>query len=489
MSLSATDLRAAQLALSRKSFKHFVRHTKPDYEFNWHHDFLCKKLQDFADKKIKRLMVFMPPRHGKSELTSRRFPAWLLGRNPKTKIIATSYAAELSSSFNRDVQRIIDDEKYSELYPETKLNGANVRTTKSWLRNNDIFEVVNHGGFYRSAGVGGAITGLGGDYLIVDDPFKNYEEAKSPTIRRKVFEWYTSTLYTRQEKDAGILLIQTRWHEDDLAGMLLQMQKKGGEFADSWEVVNFPAILEYPSPEDPRQPGEPLWPNKYDSRWMQITKTSLGSFQFSALYQQNPTPDEGQFVRASWLKTYDLTPERFEKVCISWDMTFGSDKKTGDFVVGAVYGKRGSSIYLLDRVRGQWDFPETIAQFKRLSEKWPKISAKLIEAKANGQAVIDSLKKQISGIIPIIPTASKASRLAACQPLYEAGNIFYPSSLIAPWIGQHIDEVVGFPNVKNDDSVDAETQAISWLNTHSAKFSDAFTDFIPSGFDNGEINW
>ncbi len=478
-----------KLALARKSFKHFVMYTKSDYEFNWHHEYLCKKLQEFADKKIKRLMVFMPPRHGKSELTSRRFPAWLLGRNPKTKIIATSYASELASSFNRDVQRIIDDSKYNDLFPATQLNGSNVRTTKNWLRNNDIFEVVNYGGFYKSAGVGGAITGLGGDYLIIDDPFKNYEEAKSPTIRRKVLEWYTSTLYTRQEKDAGILLIQTRWHEDDLAGILLELQRKGSEYADQWEVVNFPAILESENENDPRQIGDSLWPNKYDKDWMQITKSSLGSFQFSALYQQNPTPDEGQFVKYSWLKRYNETPSYFEKMCISWDMTFGSEKKTADYVVGSVYGKIGSSIYLIDRVRGQWDFPETIEQFKRLAQKYPKIEAKLVEAKANGQAVIDSLRKTISGIIPIVPTSSKASRLSSCQPFYEAGNIYYPDNIRCPWIDDHIDEIVGFPNVKNDDSVDAETQAISYLMTSHGKFVPDLAEFEGSGFDNGKISW
>lgn len=487
--MNEADIRNLYRTLARKSFKNFVRLTKSDYQFNWHHLHLIEKLQDFADGKIKRLMVFMPPRHGKSELASRRFPAWLLGRNPRAKIIATSYAAELASSFNRDVQRIIDEPKFKELFPETRLVGPGVKSEKSWLRNNDIFEIVDHGGFYRCAGVGGAITGLGGDFLIVDDPFKNYEEAKSPTIRRRVFEWYTSTLYTRQEQNAGILIIQTRWHEDDLAGMLRQMESKS-EDADRWEVVNFPAILETPDSADPREVGRALWPEKYDERWMASTRIALGSFQFSALYQQNPTPDEGQFVKSSWLKTYDVPPDHFDKLCMSWDMTFGSEKKSADFVVGAVYGKRGSSVYLIDKVRGQWDFPETIAQVKRMMLKHPKAQAKLIEAKANGQAVIDSLKKEVPGLIPIVPTSSKASRLAACQAYYEAGNIFYPTHTGASWIGSHIDEIVGFPNVKNDDSVDAETQAIQWLlGRGSAKFSDEFTDFEPSPFADTKINW
>jgi predicted phage terminase large subunit-like protein len=487
--MTHADITAFYQALAKKSFRHFVKLTKPDYEFNWHHLKLIEKLQAFADGKIKRLMVFMPPRHGKSELSSRRFPAWLLGRNPRAKIIATSYASELASSFNRDVQRIIDEDRYRALFPATRLMGPGVKSDQAWLRNNDIFEVVGHGGFYRSAGVGGSITGVGGDFLIIDDPIKNSEEAKSPTIRRRVFEWYTSTLYTRQEKAAGILLIQTRWHEEDLAGALLELQKKGGEFADQWEVVSFPAILENPSPEDPRAVGEALWPEKYNERWMNVTRSALGSFQFSALYQQNPTPDEGQFVRASWLKSYSIRPESFDRVVLSWDMTFGSEKKTGDFVVGAVYGKRGSSVYLLDRVRGQWDFPETVAQFKRLASKHPG-AGKLVEAKANGQAVIDSLKKEIPGIVPVIPTSSKASRLSACQPYYEAGNVFYPAPELAPWIGSHIDEVVGFPNLKHDDAVDAETQALQYLfGTPTPKMTDDMTDFIPSGFDNGRIDW
>lgn len=474
--------------LARRSFKRFVEYTKPDYEFNWHHEILCSKLQAFAEGKIKRLMVFMPPRHGKSELTSRRFPAWLFGINPRAKIISTSYASELASSFNRDVQRIIDEPRYNELFPATQLNGANVRTTQSWLRNNDIFEIVGHGGIYRCAGVGGAITGLGGDYLIIDDPFKNYEEAKSATIRKKVWEWYTSTLYTRQEKNAGILLIQTRWHEDDLAGILLEKMKQGDEFADQWEVVNLPAIKEAnDNPIDPREIGQTLWPNKYDETWMSKTKSTLGSFQFSALYQQNPTPDEGQFVRMSWIRRYTERPDHFERIIQSWDMSFGSVSENASFVVGSVYGQIGGSYYLIHQVRGQWNFTETIAQFKRLSNLFPKAVAKLVERKANGQAVIDTLSKEIDGIIPIDPIGSKESRFASCLPLYEAGNVFYPSD---PWAEDHIEEIVSFPNGKFNDRVDTESQALNYFRQKKhEKFDETFSDLKPSGFDNNKIEW
>lgn len=474
-------------ALARKSFQHFVKYTKDDYEFNWHHLVLCKKLQDFADGKIKRLMVFMPPRHGKSELTSRRFPAWLLGRNPKTKIISTSYAAELAASFNRDVQRIIDDSKFKELFPECLLNSSNTRTTGNWLRNNDIFEVVNHGGFYRCAGVGGAITGVGGDYLIIDDPIKNYEEASSPTIRKKVLEWYTSTLYTRQEKNAGILLIQTRWHEEDLAGQLLNLMNKGEEFSDQWEIVNFPAILEKENPIDPRQVGDVLWENKYNKRWMKITKHNLGTFQFSALYQQNPTPDEGRVVHASWLKSYKSYPNKIDEMIQSWDMSFGSIEENASFVVGSIYAKIGSQIYLLDQVRGQWGFNETIAQFEILSSRYPKAYRKLVEKKANGAAVIDVLKDKIQGIIPIEPEGSKESRFVACQPLYEAGNVLYPDESICPWVLDHKAEIIGFPNAKFNDRVDTESQALNYfMNKGVGTFTEDMASLTGSGFEIAE---
>jgi predicted phage terminase large subunit-like protein len=481
------DAKEIAKSLARKSFKHFVRYTKDDYEFNWHHEALCRKLQDFADGKIKRLMVFMPPRHGKSELTSRRFPAWLLGRNPKTKIIATSYASELASSFNRDVQRIIENPLFHELFPDVNLNGSNVRTTQSWLRNNDIFEIVNHGGYYRCAGVGGAITGLGGEFLIIDDPFKNYEEAKSPTIRKKVFEWYTSTLYTRQEKNAGILLIQTRWHEDDLAGMLLNLMKRGGDFSDQWDVINFPAILESENPTDPRSVGEVLWRNKYDERWMNVTKSNLGTFQFSALYQQNPTPDEGRVVQSHWIQSWKYLPSHFDDLIQSWDMSFGAINDTASFVVGAVYGIKGSQVYLVDQVRGQWGFNETISQFELLTKRYPKAFRKLVEKKANGSAVIDVLKNKIQGIIPIEPEGSKESRFMSCQPLFEAGNVFYPDESIHPWVIDHKAEIIGFPNAKHNDRVDAESQALNhFLLKGVGTFTDDMADLKSSGFGFGE---
>lgn len=484
------DLKEIQKSLARKRFDRFVSYTKHDYEFNWHHKLLCDKLQDFALGKIKRLMVFMPPRHGKTELASRRLPAWIFGINPNARIISTSYSAELSSSFNRDVQRIIDSKEYAEIFPETYLNSKNVRSdaNSKWIRNNDVFEIVNHKGMYRCAGVGGSITGTGGDYLIIDDPIKNYEDAKSGTMRRKVIEWYSSTLYTRQEKDAGIMIIQTRWHEDDLSGYLIDRSKKESEFSDKWDVVSLPALSNGETALDQRKNiDEPLWENKYNYNWLMTTKNTLGSFQFSALYQQNPTPNDGSFVKLSWIKKCEIAPDHFTEIIQSWDMSFGSTSENASFVVGSVYGRIGASVYLLDQVRGQWNFSETIAQFKFMNKKHPKALRKLVERKANGQAVIDSLCLEVPGIIPVDPVGSKESRLASCQPMYEAGNIYYVE---ASYVDDHIDEIISFPNGKFNDRVDTESQALNYFKDQPHdKFDERYADLKSSGFENKKIEW
>ncbi len=484
-------LKEIEAEIARRSFREFVRYTKEDYEFNWHHEVLCEKLQAFAEKKIKRLMIFMPPRHGKSELASRKLPAWIFGINPHARIIATSYGAETASLFNRDVQRTIDNELYREVFPETYLSGTSVRTASlgSFIRNSDQFEIVGKKGNYRSAGFGGPITGTGGDYLIVDDPYKNSEEAESPTVRRKVWEWYTSTFYTRQEKDASIMIIQTRWHEADLSGALLEAMKKGDEFSDQWEVISLPALLDESSQRsghDPRRIGQALWENKYSSEWLRKTKGILGSRQFSALYQQDPRPGDGTMIKSQWMKYFSKRPEHFDKIIQSWDMAFGG-KETSDFVVGAVYGKLGSQFYLLDQVRGQMDFPETVRAFKMMSEKWPQAITKLVEAKANGQAVIDTLKKEISGIVPVNPTASKLARLNAVIGLYEAGNVYYPSTDFHRWVQDHVEEMLAFPLGSKDDRVDAETQALGHFNKSGIGI---FTEEMASDEQNDNLgNW
>ena len=442
---------------ARRNLINFTKHTKPDYDTNWHHERLSDALGRLERKEIKRLMVFMPPRHGKSELVSRRFPAFILGKNPQANIISTSYSATLASSMNRDVQRIIDSPEYEQLFPDTKLG-----TGAGYLRNSEQFEVVGTGGYYLSAGVGGGITGRGADYAIIDDPVKNRAEAESKVFRDKVYDWFTSTLYTRLEKDACVLITLTRWHEDDLAGRLLQLAEDDPN-ADQWEVINYPAMrLDMNDPTDPRELGEALWENKYDNKSLLAFKSTIGTYEWSALYEQNPSPSGGSMIQRDWIQYYKILPGKFDEIVQSWDFAFDKSESSS-YVVGQVWGKVGADKYLIDRVRDRMDFTQSLRAVKNMSAKHPRAKAKFMEKKANGAAIMNSLKREISGIIPVNPDGSKVERAYAIQPQFEAGNVFIPDPSIAPWVNDYVEEIVSFPNATNDDQMDTTTQALNNL--------------------------
>lgn len=454
------SLRNKVTTKARDSILAFTKYTKRDYEFNWHHRFLCNKLDQFANGKIKRLMVFMPPRHGKSELVSRRLPAFLLGKNPDSQLICTSYSADLASRMNRDVQRIIDSEEYQELFPDTRLNQSNVRTIAGqWMRNSDLFEIVGHRGAYRSSGVGGGITGMGAHYIVIDDPIKNQDEADSITWREKLWDWYTSTLSTRLEKNGSILITLTRWHDDDLAARLLNLAKKNPE-ADQWDIISFPAICENNlNTDDPREIGQPLWPNKYDNKALSSMRASMGSRVWSALYQQRPSPEDGIIFQRPWFKYYNEIPTDMEFTALSVDLPFDEG---GSFAVFQVWGRKKGDRYLLDQTRGQVGFNEQRAMFKAMCAKWPHLNAKWVEKKANGAALISTLQREIPGIIPINPMGSKEQRAEAVAPQFESGNVFLPEN--APWINDYVEELLIFNNGTFNDQVDATSQALMKLN-------------------------
>lgn len=441
-----------RLAKARKGLSYFTLHTKPDYLLGWVHKEICDELdrflQDVADKKSPRLIITMPPRSGKSELVSRRFPAFALGRNPELQIIATSYSSDLSQRFNRDVQRVIDDEKYFDLFPNTRLSNSRVRTDSrgSYIRTSDLFEIVGHAGAYRSCGVGGGITGQGADILIIDDPIKDRAQAGSKTIRDSIWDWYTSTAYTRLSPGGGVIVMATRWHTDDLIGRLIQRMGEG----DTFRIVNYPAIAEHD--ELHCKAGEALHPERYPlSTLLQIQKT-IGSRDWEALYQQHPVPDGGALFKLEWFRRWTATslPPEFDHTLMSWDMTF-KDSKNSDYVVGQVWGKKGPNFYLLDQVRGQWGFVKTKEMVRVLAHKWPRVVRKLVEDKANGSAVISELKSTVSGFVPITPTESKEARASSVTPYFEAGNVFIPEDSAAPWVPHYVSELLEFPAGSHDD--------------------------------------
>jgi predicted phage terminase large subunit-like protein len=460
---------------AKKTLLNFTKHTMPSYEVNWHHELMCKELDEFMeDPDRDRLMVFLPPRRGKSELISRRLPAYQFGKNPDLKVIATSYGAELAQSMNRDVQRIIDSDPYRELFPDTQLSGRNVKTTSlgNYVRTSDKFEIVGHSGAYVSCGINGALTGKGADLAIIDDPIKGMAEALSPTVKNSIWDWYRSVLLTRLSKNGKIIIVLTRWAEDDLAGRLLK-QAKNDPDAEQWEILCLPEFYEPEHPhahlEDIRtEKGEALWSSWFPKNKMETTKVTVGTKVWASLYQQRPAPDGGTTFRASWFRYFKELPE-LEYKAISVDCTF-KDTAGSDNVAMGVWGFAGANKYLLYLVREQLDFLATIKELIRLNGLFPDCRFNLIEDKANGPAVVSTLKNKIPGMITYNPKDSKPARATAVSPQVEAGNIWLPDKFYEPnrtrfpWIMKDLDNFVeefkNFPYGADDDCVDMTTQLL-----------------------------
>jgi predicted phage terminase large subunit-like protein len=307
--------------------------------------------------------------------------------------------------------------------------------------------------------------------LIIDDPIKNHEDAESLTRRDGLWDWYTSTLYTRLYSGGGIILIQTRWHMDDLAGRVLELSGRAGN-KEKWRVLSFPALAE--TDEEHRREGDPLHPAMYCKEDLLRIKATIGSRDWAALYQQRPVPEGGQVFKREWLRHWDALPESFDVVLSSWDMSF-KDNKNSDFVVGQIWGKKGADYYLLDQVRARLDFTQTMIAFMDMSRKWPEALEKLIEDRANGPAVINALQNRIDGIIGINPEGGKLARAYAVTPLFEAGNVYLPSPKKAVWTVDLENEFLSFPAGAHDDQVDAATQALNRLSTKKRVMTEVYT--------------
>lgn len=374
----------ARIELAKRHLKDFISYTKPDYSFNWHHISLCNELELFASGKIRKLMVFMPPQHGKSQLTTRHFPAFMLGKRPSTKIAVCCYSATLAQSFNRDIQRIIDDVPYHEVFPETILSESNVTTNAhgNYLRNADIFETVGHRGFVKTVGVGGSLTGTPIDVGIIDDPFKDREEAMSIRIRDKVWSWFTDVFRTRLHNDSQELLIMTRWDEDDLAGRILRTES-------DWVVVTFQAIKERDIPGDPRNIGESLWPERHSlERILSIKETS--PFTFSSLYQQEPKPSSEALVIPEW-SVYDEEPP-YQPI---YGLDFGFSNDPTALVQVKIHNQ---DMFLREMIyRKGLTTPDLDAEMNRVLPKWAHISADSSDPRS-----IEDLKRKKWNVSPSI---------------------------------------------------------------------------------------
>jgi predicted phage terminase large subunit-like protein len=415
-----------------------------------HHDLIAEKMQRIIDGSLKKLMIFMPARHGKSMSVTESFPSYFLGRYPRKRVIAVAYGDTLARKFGRKNREKI--EEYGKEVFGIELASDNASVT-DWA-------IEGTGGGMLSCGIGASITGHGADLLLIDDPIKNREEANSEHIRNKIYDEYQSSLATRLHSGGAIVLIMTRWHEDDLAGKILAKEK-------DWEVLSLPAEAE----EDDilgREIGEPLWiEGGYDQEWLKEMKGKLDAQTWNSIYQQRPSAAEGNLIKREWIKYYKQLPPSFDEMLISVDASFKGNTNS-DYCVLSVWGKDKARKYLVDLIRDRMNFPSTIAALRSLVTKYPKAHAKLIEDKANGSAIIDYLKQEISGIIPITPKESKEARLSAVSTEFESGSVFFPDPRICSWIGDCVEELVTFPNGKHDDFCDSTSQALQrWQQPHT----------------------
>ncbi len=409
----------------------------PGFERAGHLCLLAEKLEAIERGELKRLMVFMPPRHGKSELCSIRFPAWYLGKNQQNQVIGCSYAESLAYSFSYAVRETISSPSYQRLWRV----GLDTAGAVRWqLANKD-----NKRASYIAAGIGGGIAGEGADLLIIDDPIKNAEEAASQIYRDKTYQWYVTTARTRLQPDAAIILILTRWHVDDLAGRLLDDAKRDPK-ADQWEVLSLSALKE----------NQALWAERYPIEVLENIRATIGGRAFESLYQGSPTQAEGNIFKREWWQFYKVRPS-FQYTIQSWDTAF-KDKASNDYSVCTMWGVTKTGFYLFDVLRDRVEFPELKRMCITAYER-DKPQRVYIEDKASGQSLIQELTRETR--IPIYPVkvdSDKQARANAITPLIESGRVMLPE--YASWLHNYIEELSAFPNGEHDDQVDSTTQAL-----------------------------
>lgn len=421
---------------ARRSLISFTEYTKADFRPAQHHRWIADALEKVERGEIKRLMLFMPPRHGKSELASRRFPAWYLGRNPDKQLITATYSTEFAEDFGRDVREIVRNDDYRNVFSTTLAVDS---TSRGRWR-------TDAGGVYFAVGVGGPITGRGAHLALIDDPVKNRQDAESETIRESIWHWYTSTLRTRMMPGGAIVLICTRWHEDDLAGRLLKAQDEGGE---KWEIISLQALRE----EDGQE--QALWPAWYPVEELRKIRGAIGPRDWLSLYQQTPTSDEGTFFKREWFKPYKERPEQLS-IYMTGDFAVTADD--GDFTEIAVWGiDRDQNIYALDWYSGQtttdvW-IDELLRMVRLYEPQWFVAESGVIR-----RAVEPWLKKQMLETRTYtacewLPTSGdKPSMARSFQAMASTGKVHIPLTV---WGQQLIDQLMKFPAGTHDDKVDA----------------------------------
>ncbi len=431
-----------KLRQSRHDLIAFSQYTMPGFLDPWHLRKLADRLEAIDRGELKRLIVITPPRHGKTEVVSVRFPCWYLGRHPEAQIVQAGYAESIALVSSRSARTVFNDRAMARVFP-----GVRERTGPKTERQAAQEWETTSGGKYYAVGVGGGLTGRGFDIGIIDDPVKDAEEAGSATIRQKTWDWYTQVFLTRSGPDAAIIVVMTRWHADDLVGRLLKAAEGDGE---QWEVLHLPALDE---------DGNALWPERYPVEFLKTRRATLGTRAFTSLYQGNPVVAAGNIIKREWFQYYDERPA-VDRIVHSWDTAFKKNQ-TNDPSAGLVWGVTSNRIYLLDLVNERMEFPELKRLVQAMWEK-DRAHAVLIEDAASGQSLVQELQRETR--MPILPqkvVGDKEARVNSITPLLEAGRVFLPRS--APWLFNYLEQLCGFPTAPHDDMVDATTQALRYL--------------------------
>ena len=442
------ELRRKELETSERAknnFLDFVKAVWPEFIGGYHHKKIAEKFELLKDKKLKRLIVNMPPRHTKSEFASYLLPAWIMGHAPKTKIIQATHTGELAFRFGRKVRNLMNHEDYKRVFTDVELS-QDSQAAGRWE--------TNHGGEYFATGVGGAITGRGADLLIIDDPHSE-QDALSETAFDNAYEWYTSGPRQRLQPGGIIVIVMTRWSTKDLTGKLINAQTEIK--ADQWDVIEFPAIFP--------KTGNPIWPEFWKKDELLSVKASLNEQKWQAQWQQSPTSEEGSIIKREWWMKWEsqTPPNNIQHIIQSYDTAY-SKKETADYSAITTWGvftsEADGKVYLilLDAIKGRWDFPElkrkALAKYKEYEPE-----TIIIEAKASGLPLTHELRQVGIPVTNFTPSKGndKHVRVNAVAPVFEAGQVWVPDER---WAQEVIEECAAFPFGDNDDYVDSTTQAV-----------------------------
>lgn len=442
--------------IEKNHFSAFIRQSfetvNPGAEYlsNWHIEAISEYLEATRRSEITRLIINMPPRSLKSVCVTVAWPAWLLGNDPRTRIMASSYSTTLSLKHALDTRLILSSERFRAQFPGCVIERGENQKHKF---------VTTARGFRFATSVGGTATGEGGDVLIVDDPL-NPLQAMSKPRRDHANTWFDQTFSTRlnNKKTGRIVIVMQRLHPEDLSGHLLN---KGG-----WEHLKLPALAEAPHSIrigafiKERAAGEPLHTEREDKELIERAKNDLGSFAFAAQYQQEPLHVESAMLSAHWLKRYDRLPETFSRIVQSWDTAIKA-QANHDASVCITFGEFEGNHYILDILSLRAEYPELKRTVTEQAARWD-VSALLIEDKASGQSLLQDLKRETN--LPLVarnPKGDKLTRFAAITALIEAGKLYLPKQ--ASWLADFETELLGFPYAPHDDQVDSLTQYFNWL--------------------------